>query len=137
MLSRISFPVIVGCCLLPLAGCGDASSTALHGTVTFDGAPVTNGSIVFLPASGEGPKAAAAIEEGKYAIPADVGLKPGAYRVEVSWHKPTGRKIPSADPGIMMDETKEAIPARFNSDSTLTAELAAGDVAKDFALTSK
>jgi hypothetical protein len=136
MLLRLLLLAIVCCCLLPLSGCGDASSTALHGTVTFDGAPVTNGSIVFLPATGEGPKAAAAIEEGKYTIPADVGLKPGGYRVEVSWHRPTGRKVPSADPGIMMDETKEAVPAKFNSDSTLTAELAAGDVEKDFALRS-
>jgi hypothetical protein len=125
--------LLLGC----LLGCGRPSTAALRGKVTLDGAPVTAGNIVFLPQGGEGPKAAAAIEEGKYMIPAEDGLKPGVYRVEVSWHKPTGRKVPSSDPGIMMDETKEAVPAKFNTDSTLTAELAAGQAEKDFALTTK
>jgi hypothetical protein len=137
MLFRFGLSATVCGCLLSLSGCGGATSTALHGAVTLDGAPVTNGSIVFLPVAADGPKAAAAIEDGKYTIPAEEGLEPGVYRVEVSWHKPTGRKIPSADPGIMMDETKEAIPARFNTDSTLTAELSAGQAQKDFALTTK
>jgi len=137
MLLRFRLLAMLDVCLLVLAGCGDATSTALHGTVTLDGAPVTNGNIVFLPETSDGPKAAAAIEEGKYSIPADVGLTPGTYRVEVSWHKPTGRKVPSADPGIMMDETKEAVPSKYNASSTLTADLAAGDLEKDFALTTK
>ena len=137
MLLRFGLSATVCACLLLMSGCGGASSAALHGTVTLDGAPVTNGSIVFFPVAGEGPKASAAIEDGKYTIPAEEGLQPGVYRVEVSWHKSTGRKIPSADPGIMMDETKEAIPARFNTDSTLTAELTAGQAQKDFALTTK
>jgi hypothetical protein len=119
-----------------MLGCGAPSTAALTGKVTLDGAPVTAGNIVFLP-QGEGPKAAAAIVEGNYTIPAEVGLKPGVYRVEVSWHKPTGRKMPSSDPGIMMDETKEAVPAKFNTDSTLSAELSAGQAEKDFALTTK
>lgn len=137
MLLRLWTAVALPFAFLTLTGCGGANSAALHGTVTFDGAPVTNGSIVFLPPSGEGSKAAAAIEEGKYTIPADAGLLPGNYRVEVTWQKPTGRKIPSADPGMTMDETKEAIPAKFNVNSTLTADIAAGDVEKDFALTTK
>ena len=64
-------------------------------------------------------------------------LLPGSYRVEISWRKPTGRKIASADPGIMIDETREAVPAKYNTDSTLTVEIGSGDVEKNFALTSK
>ena len=119
------------------SGCGGPAAPSLKGKVTFDGVPVASGNIVFLPEQSEGRKAAAAIEDGNYVVPAEEGLLPGKYRVEVSWHKPTGRKIPSADPGIMMDETKEVIPARYNSDSTLTADLAPGEASKDFALTSK
>ena len=118
-------------------GCGGESTTALHGKVTFDGEPVALGNISFFPSTSDGKKAAAAIEQGQYSIPAEEGLAPGTYRVEVSWRKPTGRKIPSADPGMTIDETQEAIPAKYNSASTLTAEITAGQVEQDFALTSK
>jgi len=134
---RLALAVIACSGLIASVGCGGPAAPSLKGKVTLDGAPVTSGSIVFLPEASEGRKAAAAIEDGNYTIPAEEGLKPGKYRVEVSWHKPTGRKMPSADPGITMDETKEAIPARFNTESTLTAEFAAGEATKDFALTSK
>jgi hypothetical protein len=127
--------VLLGCVVS--VGCGGENLSSLHGKVTLDGAPVTSGNIVFLPEGSEGRKAAAAIENGNYTVPAEEGLTPGKYRVELSWRKPTGRKMPSADPGISMDETKEAIPARFNTESTLTAELAAGEATKDFALSSK
>lgn len=119
-----------------LCGCSGQKAASVHGQVTLDGEPVSAGSIVFLPAAAGGRKAAAAIEGGAYSIPASEQLAPGSYRVEISWHKPTGRKIPSADPGMTMDETREAVPARYNSDSTLTAEIG-GDAEKDFALTSR
>ena len=62
---------------------------------------------------------------------------PGKYRVEISWRKPTGRKIPSADPGVIIDETREAVPAKYNSESTLTVEIGSGDVEQNFVLTTK
>lgn len=116
------------------AGCGGSSGLAVKGRVTLDGAPVENGSISFF-APGNGPRAAAAVEGGEYVIPAAKGLTPGAYRVEVTWLKPTGRKIPSKDPGMTADETREAIPAKYNTASTLTADLSPGENVKDFPLT--
>jgi len=128
--------VVVAIVLL-LAGCSGEKPASVHGKVTLDGQPVTMGSIVFLQAGAEGRKAAAAIEQGIYSIPASDKLLPGSYRVEISWHKPTGRRIASADPGMTAEETREAVPAKYNSESTLTVEIAGGDVAKDFALVSK
>ena len=137
MNSRLSVVLTALAALLCFAGCGGTDAPSLKGKVTLDGVPVASGNIVFLPEQSEGRKAAAAIEDGNYLVPAEEGLLPGKYRVEVSWHKPTGKKIPSADPGIMMDETKEAIPAKYNSSSTLTADLAPGEASQDFALTTK
>jgi hypothetical protein len=57
--------------------------------------------------------------------------------VEINWQKPTGRKIASADPGMTADETREVVPAKYNTDSTLTVEIGGGDVEKDFALASR
>lgn len=109
----------------------------MQGKVTLDGEPVTLGNIIFLPTAGSGTKASAAIEQGTYVIPATDKLAPGSYRVEISWHKPTGRKVASADPGIMIDETREVVPPKYNSDSTLKVDIGSGKVEQDFALTSK
>jgi hypothetical protein len=124
------------CALIGVAGCGATSSATVHGKVTLDGEPVATGSIVFLSA-GSGSKAAAAIEQGVYAVSTQDKLAPGSYRVEISWRKPTGKKVASADPGIVIDETREAVPAKYNTDSTLAVEIGTGDVEKDFDLSSK
>ena len=123
--------------LLCLAGCTAENSASIHGKVTLDSEPVANGSIEFLPTPGPGKKAAAAIDQGLYSIPATDKLPHGSYRVKISWHKPTGRQIPSADPGIMTDERREAVPARFNAESTLTVDITSGNVEKNFELLSK
>ena len=123
--------------LVALSGCGTKRAASIHGQVTLDGQPITAGNIVFLPTDAAGSRAAAAIEQGTYVISTSDKLLPGSYRVEISWHKPTGRKIASADPGILIDETREAVPAKYNVESTLTAEIKRGDVQHDFALSSK
>lgn len=123
---------------LLVTGCGGSGEgMSVKGKVSLDGQAVDAGSIVFLPSGGAGSKASAAIEQGQYTVPPEEGLKPGTYRVELSWFKPTGRKIESSDPGIMMDETREAFPAKFNTHSTLTAEITSGENVKDFELSSK
>lgn len=117
-----------------LAGCGGDGRKGVSGDVTLDGEPVNGGSIVFLPSGGEGSKGAAEIIDGKYSIPPAQGLAPGTYRVEINWSKPTGKQIPSGDPGMMMDERQEAVPARYNSNSTLTVEITAGENQHNFPL---
>jgi hypothetical protein len=125
------------CFPIALAGCGAKSAPSVHGKVTLDGESVTEGSIAFYPQDAKGPKAAAAIESGVYAISPEDKLSPGKYRVEISWRRPTGKKMPSADPGITVDETREAVPAKYNTDSTLIAEIGSGETEKDFVLSSK
>lgn len=131
---RIGF-VLLAALSTSAAGCGGSEQTALKGKVTLDGVPVENGSIAFYSTAEGGPRAAAAIQNGEYAVPLERGLKPGSYRVEVSWQKPTGKKIPSTDPGFLADETREVVPDKYNVKSTLTADVAAGENIKDFPLT--
>jgi hypothetical protein len=119
------------------ASCARESASSVHGKVTLDGEPVAAGNISFLPTAGSGRKAAAAIEQGVYALAPSDKLPAGTYRVEIRWPKPTGRKISSADPGTQADETREAVPAKYNSESKLTVEIRSGDLEKDFALSSK
>jgi hypothetical protein len=108
------------------------------GTVTLDGQPVSRGTIVFVPVAEKMIKVGAAVEEGKYDIPAKYGAYPGEYKVEVVCLRPTGRKVPLDDPpGAMGDEVANVVPPEFNKNTTLTATVAAGENQFDFQLESK
>src|SRR5262245_22550970 len=90
--------------LLLIAGCNSSDQVTVKGEVTLDGAPVGPGSISFYPEDGTvSRKASAAILDGKYEIPAEIGPSPGKFKIEITWPKATGKKVPSADPGIMTE----------------------------------
>lgn len=62
------------------AGCGDSSST-VTGEVTYDGQPVGDGMITFLPADGKGPPAGGRIANGRYSV---TGVPPGPKIVQIN-----------------------------------------------------
>ena len=112
---------VVGVLLLALGGCGPRDSRqAVSGTVTFRGVPLEQGAIRFFP-SGEAapPSSGTVIQDGAFTVPKDHGLEPGTYRVIIS--SPVvmpGSARPNGSP-----ETREQIPARYNTASELTAEV--------------
>ena len=119
-----------------LSGC--SSQATVKGTVRFDGQPVENGGITFIPAGAGGQKAGAEIRNGTYEIPRDRAPAPGRYKVEITWNKRTGKQVTvPGDPGNKIDETQQAIPAKYNRETTLTAELTSGSNTKDFDLSSR
>jgi hypothetical protein len=82
--------------------------TQVTGTVTYEGAPLTNGSISFVSESG-GENAAGMINErGQYTLsthqPGD-GVAPGTYRVCISSFETL--------PGMTPSSGKRAIPDRY------------------------
>jgi len=117
------------CCvaLLALIGCsGESDRQSLEGTVTLDGEPLSEGAITFRPMPGtEGPTAGGPIRDGQFSIASDQGTFAGTFRVEISAHKKTGRKIPGALGGEV-DETVSIIPERYNRQSELTADVEKG-----------
>jgi hypothetical protein len=79
-----------------VSGCGSTGAT-VSGTVTFEGAPVSNGSISFLPADGKGPAEGAPIRGGQYKLDILVpGLKlvkiEAVKNVQVNWSSLEGQK---------------------------------------------
>jgi hypothetical protein len=105
-----------------LSGCGDGSKGCrVTGTVTYRGVPLKVGSIDFRPeVEGQGQPAGTEIKDGKFAIPAAGGLRPGKYRVSVSAvggppPNPAGDK--PAPPPI------KELPAIYNSQTKLRAEV--------------
>jgi len=129
--------------LLCLSGCGSSGPPrgSVQGKVTLDGQPVEQGTITFLPTGGTtGPSAGGVITGGQYSIEEDKGPVAGKSRVEIRWERKTGKKVPAGSPsppGTMIDQVAEAIPAKYNSKSTLEKEIKEGDNTLDFELTSK
>ncbi len=104
------------------AGCSDSSELRgrVHGKITVDGKPLQSAQIRFFSISG-GVGTDGAVKEGSYEIPIATGMTAGKYRVELSFAKSTGRKIPDPDAGAgdMKDEVVEDLPAKFNRNSTI------------------
>jgi hypothetical protein len=122
-----------------LAGCGGSGRATVGGTVTYDGLPIDNGGITFVPEDKSAKMAGGTITEGKYFIDAEHGPAPGKYRVEITWTRPTGSGK-KGDPDLQgpgSGDTKQVLPDKFNKSSTLTAEIKSGSNTIDFPLKSK
>jgi hypothetical protein len=121
--------------LLVLAGMTGCSGgrCAVEGLVTYDGEPIAIGTIAFLPKEEKGIKCGGRIENGRYIIEAQFGPVPGPHRVEIHWAKPTGVKYKN-EFGEVFDRTKEGLPDKYHSKSTLSADIKSGTNTLDFKL---
>jgi hypothetical protein len=155
--------VAASCTTLALPGCGPASvdnlpRQAVSGKVTLDGAPLARGTIQFTPTTDLPTPAMVSINAGSYSIPEAQGLVPGTYKVSIQGGGSTAPLEKFGEmPGKAHREQAEAadkkqrvamfgkagaspvrsIPARYNTDTELTAEVkdrASNDF--DFALSS-
>lgn len=130
--------VSVAVCLVSafLGGCNQAPGNRAHveGTVTLDGEPLEDGSIMFVPAEGtEGVVAGGEIVAGRYRLAGNTGPAVGRNRVEISSPRDTGRKVQQYGPGTSeVPEIVERVAARFNSQSTLMVEVEQGRNTLDF-----
>jgi hypothetical protein len=137
---KVSLRWMTGLCLsLALLGCGEdpyqgPQRYPLTGTVTFNGEPVDGGAISFIPQGGKENPTGGTITGGKYSVAEDRGANAGKYRVEITWPKPTGKKVKSEDTGEMVDVTAEVIPPKYNTMSELTADVSETNTTFNFDL---
>lgn len=123
-----------------MLGCRRHSSlerAMVTGRVMLDGEAIVQGVIGFYPIGDtRGPVAGASIRDGRYAMSLTDGPVVGRNRVEIHAMKNTGRRIQAAtaDPGVLMDETIEAVPDRYNTQSTLECLVKRGKNQFDFLL---
>ena len=116
-------------------GCGSGNRNPLSGTVTLDGQPVKTGTISFLPAAGtSGNSSGGEIRDGKFTIPAEVGLQPGEYRVTINARMPTGKKVRDPQIGKLFDEMR---PAVYKQAGQLTVTIPAEGDEVSFELTTQ
>jgi hypothetical protein len=122
-----------------IAGCGGPRydgerRAAIEGSVSLDGQPVDGGTINFMPVDSGGRVASALISGGRYEIPEERGPTPGKYRVEISWNKPLG-PVDEENPDAPQP-SEQVIPAKYNQNTELERDIAAGKNELDFPLTS-
>jgi hypothetical protein len=122
-----------------MAGCESSGPrSSVEGRVNYAGEPVDEGGgIAFLPtedgASAAPVRATGEILNGRYRLDSRRGPTPGKYRVEITWQKRTGKKVPG-EAGHPKDETEQVIPPQYNEESKLTVVVQPGRNTIDFDL---
>jgi hypothetical protein len=111
--------------LLAALGCGGERTYKVAGTVTLEGKPVAQGSIVFESDSGGPGVFSSGIVAGKYELQAKVGKK----KVIISAYRTRPGTENEPQPAI-----DEYIPARYNTKTELVREVMPADNHFDFAL---
>jgi hypothetical protein len=89
------------------AGCGSESGAIVSGNVTYEGAPVASGQIMFTPADGKGPIVGGPIAAGAYSV-SDV--LPGQKVVQISSIEDAAVALSSEDLARAAQTGKPAAP---------------------------
>lgn len=123
MLLRYASLIVVGC----LVGCGE-EGIQISGQVTYEGEPVKQGTISFVNVGTTSPPDAAVIENGNYSL----RTLPGNKRVEIRASRPLPpERQTNPEMGLMYDDY---IPAAYNRESTLSANISDSERGFDFHL---
>ena len=124
------------CSAFILAGCGGSQNAEVSGTVTFDGKPIENGSIVFLSADGNGPTTGGTIENGKYSVQ---NVPVGLCKIQIKAAKETTKMKMYDDPKAewVQKAGEEMLPPKYTDEKAteLNFEVKSGKNEKDFSLT--
>jgi hypothetical protein len=116
-----------------LQGCGGSGAGAsVSGVVTLDGQPLSN-VVVTFHSEGGGVASGVTNEQGAYQLRSSVqesGTVPGNYRVSVD-------PLPPGDDVDPKEYVEVKIPARYNQESELSAEVKPGSNIFNFDLDSK
>jgi len=109
-------------CVATAGGCGDSARRPVHGDVTLAGQPLDGAAILFVPLGDTpGGKSGTTVREGRYELVGDDAPAIGRFRVEI-WK--LGRNVQLQDGvAIIAEAADSVIPANYNSDSTLKAEV--------------
>ena len=120
-----------------ISGCGASDAQARYkvtGLVTFDGKPIPEGDILFLP-EGDGRPDGGRITAGQY----DVELTAGPKRVEIRASRENPAKLIDSmlEPGKKVPAREDYIPEKYNAKSELKADIVDGPGEYDFDLKSE
>lgn len=124
-----------------ISGCGGGTGDrlAIDGAVSYSGEPIKNGSLTFRSADPSSPEISAAIVDGAYKVPVQLGPKAEEYVVKiVGFHM---KKDPKAyTPSYLKDDPnagtipEQYIPKKYNESSQLKVKFEPAKSTYDFKL---
>ena len=119
--------------LASLMGCGGNSNLgSVSGKVTLEGQPVPDALVKFTPVKGGSPSNARTNSSGEYTLTytdTEDGAEIGEHTVSISTYRAAN---PEADPPTTL--VPEKVPAKYNSQTTLKADVKSGSNTIDFPL---
>jgi len=141
---------VVLCCSVALvclimSGCGGGGGpdlTSVKGKVTLDGSPLQGAKVVFRPTADGGSISSGVTDaSGAYELAFSYDKKGaiiGDHTVGISKMIPSPVDVPSTvdTEGVLKGEDIETLPAKYNSETTLTAKVESGSNNIDFPLES-
>jgi hypothetical protein len=143
----LACPILLLACLpmaVFFAGCGGSQGperVVVSGTITYNGKPLPEGTIRFVPVqTSPVPTSGATIVNGNYKVDGKGAVPVGTHRVQIE----AFRKVPlvvepgrQASPHWPKEMPQQYLPRKFNADSQLeiTIQPGSGPISKDFDLT--
>ena len=140
--AQLRVVVLLVCGIILCDGCSsgpdDVPETGtVTGTVTLDGTPLAEALVIFQPESGR-TSAGTTDSTGKYELDYTStlkGAKLGKHTVSITTFKAPEGNLETKE--AQKEVPKEKVPAQYNKDTTLTAEVKAGENTIDLDLQSK
>ena len=126
---RRSLLLLVGCALATALGCGDGRAT-VSGHVTFNGEPISRGSITLVPVDGRGQPSGASVEQGRYRI---ASVPPGDTFVQIVAVYPVGRE--KRDDGSEFELVGSLLPDSWGAASKERLTVVAPSTTQNFEIT--
>jgi hypothetical protein len=128
------------------SGCGQSGPERVEvsGTVAYQGQPVKEGMIRFIPTKGtEGPAWGARIVDGKYSARGKGGVPVGTHKVEIIAHRDKPKPARSTSPppsGFELDAPvprEQYLPEKYNTKTELeiTIPPGSGKIVENYDLT--
>ncbi|MEW4562077.1 hypothetical protein AB1K70_06105 [Bremerella sp. JC770] len=109
------------CLLMFTLGCYSSSGPDLisvQGNVVYQGTPVKEGVVKFIPAQGvKAPARTASVVDGNYELEGRFGLMPGTYNVKIEGYE--GEDVPLSDPTQKVTPRRQILPAKYNRKSEI------------------
>lgn len=107
-------------CLAFLHGCSPSGppTYTVTGEVTYNGQPLSKGQISFMPKDGQVAPTGGVIVDGKYTL----SSLPGDKHVEITASREEGQ----VDPAMGKAPQRQYIPAKYNTATTLDANVTSG-----------
>ncbi len=125
-----------------LSGCGDKGleRVVVSGTVTYNGKPLSEGEVRFVPLpTCPVPTAGALIVDGRYSTDARGGVPVGTHKIQIEarTRKPGGSNVPGPMGQRPAFRGRQYLPAKYNAHTEfeITIEPGSQAITRDFQLT--